>query len=100
MFLKQEQVKPTHLTNISSYYLLSSSMDQNKSCENSGYLGKALLHITCKLSCHYLFRTSQQQSVYCAPSLQFAQYCTVYWRLIFIFYSYLCLGFQALLSIK
>jgi len=42
-----------HLTELTSYSLLSRTMGQNMWCEDSGYLGKALHHVTYKLSSHY-----------------------------------------------
>jgi hypothetical protein len=53
MFLKLEHMKPSHLTQLTSYCLLSSSMGQNILWEVSSYLGKALLRFTCNLTCHY-----------------------------------------------
>jgi len=40
VFLKQEQLNPTHLTQLTSYCLLCSSMGQNISWEDSGYVWK------------------------------------------------------------
>jgi len=87
MFLKQEQIKSTHLTQLTSSVYCPAPWARI-------YRGKTVvtserhyssLHVTWVAIT--LFRTSHHQSVYCARSLQSAQYCTVYWKFIFNFSS-------------
>jgi len=58
-YLKINHVSETRTAEVSAlntanvYCLLSSSMGQNISWEDSGYLGIQLFHVTCNLSCHY-----------------------------------------------
>jgi len=99
MFLKQEQVKPTHLTQLTSYCLLSSSMCQNISWEKEVTSEKHYSTLHVSRAVITLFRTSHHQSVYCAPFLQSAQlHCLL--KINFYFFILLMCRFQALLSIK
>ena len=100
MFLKQKHIKPTHLKQLTSTLYCLAPWARI-------YLGKTVVTSEEPYSALYvtsvaitMFRTSHHQSVYCARSLQSAQYCTVHRRFVFVFSSHLCLGLQALLSDK
>jgi hypothetical protein len=93
---------PGHVSSINmpifrrtNYIITASSMGKKILWEDSGCLGKALLHVTC--------RHCPVQNVppaVCAQFLQSAHHSPVYCSLIFIFSSYLCLDFQAHFSDK
>jgi hypothetical protein len=74
-------------------------MGQNISWEDSGYLGKALLHVTCKLSCHYPVQNVPPPVCILCPILAV---CTIalFIEDLFTFFLYLCLGYEALFSVK
>jgi len=99
MFLKQEQMKPTYLTQLTSYCLLSTSMGQNISWEDSGYLGKALLRVTCKPSCHYPLQIVPPPVCILWLILAFRT-TALFIEDLFNFFLYSCLVLRTVFSVK